>query len=354
MASSSKKIAVAMSGGVDSSVAAALLVEKYGKENVFGLTMKLFCYGEATRGRNCCSLDAIEDARSVCKKLGMLHYVVDLEKEFKKEVIKDFISEYELGRTPNPCVRCNKLIKFNYLLKKAKSLGADLLATGHYARINEENSGYKLLKGVDIGKDQSYFLYDLDQAQLKQIIFPLGGLTKQQVRTEAEKMKLKTAKKIESQDICFIPETIEKFVEENANKKPGDIVDISGKVLGKHQGLAFYTIGQRKGLGGGFAEPVYVIGLDVVKNQVVVGRESELYKEFLSVQEISWVSGNQPDLPLKCTAKIRYQTEKTRCQVFGDKLDYKINFAKPQKAITPGQSVVFYQDEEIIGGGIIQ
>lgn len=412
------KVAVAMSGGVDSSVAAALAVEKYGCENVFGLTMKLFCYAEGPEreskenlsDKSCCSLDAINDAAAVCKQLGIAHYVVNLKKEFEKEIINDFISEYEQGRTPNPCVRCNSLIKFGHLLTKAQELGADLLVTGHYARIlpsplsspasqikfnsvdrgshlavaardprfrKDDSLVYHLLRGVDTAKDQSYFLYNLDQAQLAHVWFPLGELTKPDTRKLAKKYGLKTAKKTESQDICFVSTTTQDFLTSRIKAKPGNIVDTTGKVLGRHEGLPFYTIGQRKGLGGGFTEPMYVIGLDLAKNELVVGREEELYDDEMIVGNVSW-TGETPALPAEFDVKIRYNSESVPATLSsptsqieynsvdrGSSLalaardsrlrgnDVLVKFHAPQKAITPGQTAVFYSNDEVIGGGVI-
>ncbi|MEI6266453.1 MAG: tRNA methyl transferase PRC-barrel domain-containing protein [bacterium] len=415
------KIAVAMSGGVDSSVAAALMVDKYGTQNVFGVTMKLFCYGESGGSdKSCCSLDAIDDAAMVCKQLGISHYVVNLEKDFEAEIIDNFISEYSQGRTPNPCVRCNSLIKFKHLLRKAQELGADILVTGHYARIlpslsslvvnpgissgpsdlssealvidsevsliaqtrrakMEEDPHFRkddnvlgLFCGLDSAKDQSYFLYNLDQYQLGHIWFPLGELTKPETRKLAEKYALKTAQKTESQDICFVTTTTQDFLSNKIKIKAGNIVDKAGNVLGKHDGIPFYTIGQRKGLGGGFTEPMYVTGFDLVRNDLVVGREEELYDDEMMVSDIHWTYG-APDLPTEMEVKIRYnskassaslntssEVEKSRsdssrsgnCRTSNNKV--LIRFQKPQKAITPGQTAVFYIKEEVVGGGIIE
>jgi len=352
--SSNNKVAVAMSGGVDSSVAAAILVGEYGRENVFGLTMKLFCYGETIREKNCCSLEAIEDARSVCQKLGIPHFVIDVEKEFEKDVIDNFISEYGQGRTPNPCIRCNQLIKFDYLLKKAREYGASLLATGHYAQIERVHLRYRLSKGRDKNKDQSYFLYNLNQTQLNSILFPLGVLTKSQVRKIAEEKGFVTAKKAESQDICFIPGTVSEFLKTKLKQKPGDIVDTTGRVLGHHGGLAFFTVGQRKGLGGGFNEPMFVIRLDLSKNTVVVGPESELLQKEFIVNNVIFISGVVPSLPHKCKVRVRYQAEEKGCTITeAEKGKILVTLNKLQKAITPGQSAVFYLGEEVIGGGLI-
>lgn len=359
------KVAVAMSGGVDSSVSAALAVDKYGTDNVFGLTMKLFCYSEGQEARgsrldaakSCCSLDAINDAAAVCMQLGIPHYVVNLEKEFETDIIHNFVTEYEQGRTPNPCVRCNSLIKFKHLLVKAQELGADLLVTGHYAQIHEKNGTYHLLKGADEAKDQSYFLYNLNQAQLAHIWFPLGELTKTETRKLAEKYALKTANKTESQDICFVTTTTQDFLSGRIKVTPGNIVDKTGKILGKHEGLPFYTIGQRKGLGGGFTEPMYVTSLNLVKNELVVGREEELYAGEMVVTDVTWVhEASSLQLPVELDVKIRYNSEAASASLRGGKGDaaISVNFHKPQKAITPGQTAVFYLGDEVVGGGIIE
>lgn len=350
----SKKVAVAMSGGVDSSVAAALMVDKYGKENVFGVTMRLFCYGENEGSdKSCCSLDAVFDAKNVCDQLGIPHYAISFEKEFQKDVINNFISEYEEGHTPNPCIRCNQYIKYEYLLKKAQGLGADILVTGHYSRVEKNNVGYHLLKGRDNFKDQSYFLYNLNQEQLSQVEFPIGEIEKTETRKLAEKYKLKTAQKVESQDICFVLTSVENFLEENAAFEPGKIVDSKGDVLGEHRGLAFYTIGQRRGLGGGFKDVMYVVGLDRVHNEVTIGPENELFGDVLTVESPHWILG-KPKMPFECTAKIRYQAAEASCVVEEEGDGVRVTFPEKQKAITPGQSIVFYVDEEVIGGGIIK
>jgi len=360
------KVAIAMSGGVDSSVAAALSVEKYGKENVFGVTMKLFCYGEKeSSDKSCCSLDAISDAAAVCKQLGIPHYVVNLEKEFEHEIIDNFVSEYEAGRTPNPCIRCNRLIKFEYLLHKVQELGADVLVTGHYARIyssseveksstRSDNKTFHLLKGLDVAKDQSYFLFNLNQEQLKHIWFPIGELTKPETRKLAEKYGLKTAQKTESQDICFISTSTQEFLADKVKAKPGNIVDTESNVLGKHTGLPFYTIGQRKGLGGGFVEPMYVVGLNLEKNELVVGREEELYDDEMMVSDVTWTFC-QPNFPANLDVKIRYNSKASPATLYSSSevKKLRIKFRSPQRGITPGQSAVFYLDDEIVGGGII-
>jgi tRNA-specific 2-thiouridylase len=368
-----------MSGGVDSSVAAALAVDKYGQENVFGLTMRLFCYGEkGTTDKSCCSLDAINDAATVCKQIGIPHYVVNLEKEFETDIIDNFIFEYEHGRTPNPCVRCNSLIKFQHLLTKTKSLGANILVTGHYARVVHNENSYQLLRGIDKTKDQSYFLYNLNQEQLSQIWFPLGESTKSETRIMAKKYGLRTAGKSESQDICFISTTTQDFLSDKVKAKPGDIVNKTGEVLGKHEGLSYYTVGQRKGLGGGFTEPMYATRLNLVDNELVVGREKELYASEMAVGEVSWVcEASSLQLPVELDVRIRYNSEATTAtlqavipakagiqKIDAESLDSRlrgndvgisvnIKFHEPQKAITPGQTAVFYDGDRVVGGGTI-
>lgn len=380
-----RHIAVAMSGGVDSSVAAALMVEKYGKENVFGITMRLFCYGGKETGpKNCCSLAAINDAKAVCKKLGIKHYVLDFEKEFEKEIIQDFISEYLKGRTPNPCVRCNSIIKFEYLFAKVRNLGGEFLATGHYARIqppaaSRQPLGFKLIKGKDKKKDQGYFLYALTQEQLAHVLFPLGDYKKEEVRKFAKKFGLKTAEKVESQEICFVSGTnyheyLETRMDANFNKhheltriKKGNIVDKEGDVLGTHKGLPFYTIGQRRGLNVSYIHkrntnnslrdtnrpPLYVIGIDAKKNQLIVGEEKDLYKKEFEVSDFHWISGEMPKKEFEADVMIRYNMIPVKAKIFPKNKNAKVIFDKPQKSITPGQSAVFYHKDNVLGGGII-
>ena len=357
------KIAVAMSGGVDSSVAAALMVEKYGAENVFGVTMKLFCYGgnDNNSDKSCCSIDSINDAAFVCKQLGIPHYVVNLEKEFDKAVIQDFIKGYANGLTPNPCIRCNQIIKYDYLLKKVELLGADKLVTGHYARIYHQKDksgtiiGHHLLRGLDPLKDQSYFLYNLTQSQLEHIEFPIGELRKTETRKIAKKFNLITANKTESQDICFVTTNVQDFLSNRIKQSPGNIVNSVGEICGTHKGLANYTIGQRKGLGGGFSKIMYVIGVDKSRNEIIIGPEEELYRSSLVVDNPHWIL-KAPDFPLSCSAKIRYASEASECIIRiseTNKSTIIVDFRSLQKAITPGQSIVFYDKDEVIGGGVI-
>lgn len=343
---------------------AAYLLKEEGSE-VIGVTMKLFCYGEkGISPKSCCSLEAINDAKQVCEKLDIPHYVVNYEKKFEKEVIDDFVSEYQRGRTPNPCIRCNQLIKFDYLLKKAEDLGCDFLATGHYARItplcHSERSETKsknllrLYKGVDSAKDQTYFLYRLKSDQLSKVRFPLGELTKKEVREIARKADLKTADKAESQEICFVDTDVVDFLKDKVEVKKGDILDMSGEKVGEHEGTPFYTIGQRKGLGGGFKSSMYVVNIDPSKNVIVVGGEEDLYRKEVVFNDFSWISG-EPSSNREMTAIIRYnmaEKEVLRLEKVND--SYKVVFKEKVRAVTPGQSIVFYSGDECLGGGIIQ
>ena len=347
MKNTNKKIVVAMSGGVDSSVAAALLKEE--GYDVIGVTMKLWP-GNSSSER-CCSVSNIEDAQIVAKQLGISHHVLDLQEIFKRTIIDHFISEYERGRTPNPCVRCNKRIKFGALLKHVRQLGADNIATGHYARIKIFKGKYLLKKGVDAKKDQSYFLYSLDQKALSRTIFPLGGLTKQEVRRIAKKFKLNVADKEESQEICFV----EGNFGELFHPKEGDIIDLSGKVIGKHKGYQLYTIGQRKGLGLSRKNPAYVLKIDPKTNTITVGDRGDVYGDDLIAGDLNWISADRIDAPTKVKAKIRYNSPESDAEILPlSKEKIRVMFKKPQFAITPGQSVVFYNGDTVVGGGIIQ
>jgi tRNA-specific 2-thiouridylase len=345
------KALVAMSGGVDSAVAAALLqAQGY---DLIGITMGLYCGTQAAE-RGCCSLNAAADAKKVADQLDFPHYTVNFKDDFQKLVIDDFISEYRQGRTPNPCIRCNQYIKFDLLLRKARELGADFIATGHYARTSLLVTRYSLLKGKDHKKDQSYVLYRLTQEQLAHIIFPLGEMTKDKVREKAKVLGLPVAYKPESQEICFVADDdYGRFIRENAPDlvKPGPIVDRQGKEVGRHEGIAFYTIGQRKGIGHHKGEPKYVIGIDPARNAVIIGTDEETLKSELVATELAFIAGEAPAGPLAITAKIRYNSSEAAATLYPDG---RVAFEAAQRAVTPGQSVVFYQGEEVLGGGIIR
>jgi tRNA-uridine 2-sulfurtransferase len=356
-----KRVVVAMSGGVDSSVTAALLREQ--GHDVIGVSMQVWDYSRFTAGDGekfgaCCSLDDIHDARRVAEQIGIPFYVVNFEEEFQRFVIDDFIAEYFRGRTPNPCVRCNQLIKFDLLLRKAGDLAADFLATGHYVRsIRDDRGRFHLLRGVDEGKDQSYFLFTLTQEQLKATLFPLGGMTKQEVRSLASSYGLRVAEKGESQEICFIPDDdYVRFLEESAGKArmSGNIVDSRGNLLGRHEGTYRYTVGQRKGLGVAHPHPLYVLGVDAVRREVIVGGKEELAAEGLVAADVNWIVP-PPGSPFDATCKVRYRQKQLPCRITplpGDRVE--VRFLKGEKAITPGQAVVFYDGEEVLGGGWIE
>jgi len=335
MKKKNKKAIVAMSGGIDSSVSAALL--KRAGFDVIGVFMKLWP-----------SFDE-KGAQKIAKKIGIPFYVFNFEKEFKKKVVDYFLAEYRAGRTPNPCVVCNKEIKFGILLKKVLSLKAHYIATGHYVRVVDDSRQhiFRLYKGKDKNKDQSYFLWKLNQKILRKALFPIGGYTKTEVRKLAEEFNLPIFSIPESQEVCFIQTTTADFLKKHLKSKPGNIINTNGDVIGKHQGLCFYTIGQRKGieLPGG---PFYVSDKNLKKNILIITKnEKDLYRKELIVKDVNWIS--EVKLPLKVMAEIRYGHKLASAVV--DK--NKVIFAKPQRAITSGQSVVFYKSQELLGGGII-
>lgn len=354
-----------MSGGVDSSAAAALL-EKQGYE-VVGVTLQIWPKDKA-EGANkfggCCGLSAIEDAQRVCSILGIPHYVMNFRRAFEQEVIFPFTEVYMHGRTPNPCLKCNEAIKFGIFLEKALALGADYIATGHYARIEEKlkiknkkskmRSGYVLKKGIDKGKDQSYFLYTMTQEQLAHTLMPLGHLTKEGVRKIAKDTGLPVAEKEESQEICFIPDNnYRRFLKSYLSPHPGPIVDRKGNVLGTHKGIINYTIGQRKGLRIASSKPLYVLAIDARKNAVVIGDEKEIYDTDLTGTDARWIEG-KPEGTMRLKARIRYNMEGAQATV---KLltngRVRVAFNRPQRAITPGQAVVFYHGDLVVGGATI-
>lgn len=351
----SSRVVVAMSGGVDSSVAAALLKES--GYQVIGVTMQIWPDSRKTGGRfgGCCGIEAVERARRTAAKLDIPHYVLNFRDAFEATVITDFCREYQRGRTPNPCLRCNQYLKFDRLLKKAKELEAEFLATGHYARIEESPPGYRLLKAADRAKDQSYFLYTLGQEELRHLKFPLGDWRKATAKELAASLGLATATAPESQDICFIEDgDYRAFIEKRLPLVSGDITDTGGNVLGQHGGLALYTIGQRQGLGLATRERHYVISLDYETNRLVVGTAERLLGDRLLAGSLSWVSGTPPQNLTGITARTRYRSPEVEVALRIDKDTAEVQFKQPQKAITPGQAVVFYRGEEVLGGGTIE
>ncbi len=365
-------VVVAMSGGVDSSVAAAVL-KQIGCE-VIGITMHLWDYeavgGNVHQEHGCCTVEDRNDARVVAGRLGIPYYVVDFREEFQAGVIDRFVSEYVHGRTPNPCVACNSQVKFGVLLDRARSLGADYVATGHYARVVHEQGRYILKRGLDHNKDQSYALWEMGQEELAQTVFPIGSLTKPETRRLAEKVAPRVAAKKDSYEICFIqdqnrerflkewteahPEATSDLLNVEDPVRPGPITDQSGNVLGEHRGYPLYTIGQRKGLGLASARSRYVVDIDPATNTVVVGEDEDLLRSSLTAEQVHWQSGVCPDSEISGLVKIRYRQVSTEATILPtDGKRAVVTFKEPQRAVTPGQSVVFYNGNEVIGGGII-
>lgn len=351
------KILIAMSGGVDSSVAAKLLCDA-GNECI-GCTMKLFdnCDAGLSRSRTCCSLDDIEDARSVAFSLGMRYYVFNFKDDFREKVIKKFASAYLVGQTPNPCIDCNRYMKFDKLYERARLLVCDKIATGHYARIEFDGEKYLLKKARDESKDQSYVLYMLTQEQLAHTLFPLGELIKSETRAIAEASKLTNAQKPDSQDICFVLDgdyaaAIERLT--GKTSAPGNFIDTDGNVLGTHRGITHYTIGQHRGLGLALPERRYVCKIDAGSGTVTLGSGTELYSREVLVRDFNWISGEAPSGPIRCSAKIRYRQPEQAANVEPlSENEALIRFDTPQRAVTPGQSAVLYDDDTVLGGGII-
>jgi tRNA-specific 2-thiouridylase len=338
-----KRVVVAMSGGVDSSVAAALL--KQAGYEVSGIHARLWPKAEP-RGH-------ISDLKGICRLLGISFKQVDLTEDFRRLVVDYFSQEYSRGRTPNPCIVCNQQLKFGLLMDRVLETGAEYMATGHYARIEPAPDGYRLLKATDENKDQSYFLYTLGQRQLERLLLPLGGLSKEKVKNIAGGLGLPAVSRSESQDICFIPgNDYRAFISRHISFQPGDIVDIKGKVLGQHDGLAKFTVGQRQGLGLTSDEPMYVIELDAAHNRLVVGSKDQLLHSVLLASQLSWVSGKAPAGPINIIAKVRYKAPEVAAELYLNN-GAEVRFIEPQQAIAPGQSVVFYRDDAVLGGGII-
>jgi tRNA-specific 2-thiouridylase len=347
---SGKRATVALSGGVDSAVAALLLKEA--GYQVSGIYMRLWDsphYDYQAR-----------QAQNICHIIDIPLHMLDFQKEFEHHVVDYFCLEYEQGRTPNPCIACNQHIKFGILMDRALSLGADCLATGHYARVEHLGNGYRLLKAIDIQKDQSYFLYTLSQERIKHLLFPLGNHSKGEVKQIAKQKGLPLVAK-SSKDICFLSqENYRSFLGQRFLPVPGEIVDTRGRILGQHQGIAFYTIGQRHGLGLASGKPLYVIGMEPENNRIVLGEEKELYSREIVAKKVTWVSAKAPSEPIAVTARIRHKSNEAvailsparHCEQ-GEAIS-DVWFAHPQRAIAPGQSVVFYKGDEVLGGGIIE
>lgn len=352
-----KKALIAMSGGVDSSVAAYIMKNR-GYECI-GCTMKLYDNEDIgiSKENTCCSLDDVEDAKSVAYKLGMPYYVFNFSEDFKEKIIKSFAESYLQGQTPNPCIDCNRYMKFEKLFDRAQTLGCDCIVTGHYARIEEKNGILYLKKAVDSTKDQSYVLYRLTQNQLRHTRFPLGDMCKTEARKIAEDNGFVNARKHDSQDICFVPDgDYSKIVDEYSGGKDtaGNFLYSDGTVICRHKGITHYTIGQRRGLGIAAPQSLYVLKINTADNSVILGSENELFSKEAFINDINWISGEAPENDFKCSVKIRYRQKEQPATVYPDGTgNAKIEFDEPQRAVTPGQSAVFYDGDTVLGGGII-
>ncbi len=356
-----KKVMIGMSGGVDSSVAAAILLEK-GYE-VVGATLQIWPDMSEERQKNeggCCSLSAVEDARRVAERLGIPYYVLNFKDIFEKKVVNYFKEEYLDGKTPNPCIACNRYVKFEEMLNKAVSMGMDYVATGHYAKIefDEKLNRYLLKKSVTEKKDQTYALYNLTQEQLSRTLMPIGDFEKDRVRELAKEVGMTNASKPDSQEICFVEDNdYGRFIRENTSSKikPGFFVDNAGNVLGRHKGIVNYTIGQRKGLGIAFGKPMFVVKIDTESNSIVLGDETEVFSDKLVASDLNYISIDKLESELRVKAKIRYSAKEADATIYPiGHGRVEVKFDEPQRAITPGQSVVFYDEDVVVGGGVIE